>query len=81
MYNYKRSAFFKNEQNWTYIFKVTLPICSHPCRLGDRFTTDIHIVHDSEENKIFVGRNPKPPGGLAIFGRIEQPMEVNADWM
>lgn len=72
---------FKNERNRTYIFKVTPLICSHPCRLEDRFTTDIHVVHDSEEDKIFVRRNPKPPGGLAIFGRVEQPVEVNSDWM
>jgi hypothetical protein len=38
-------------------------------------------VHDSEENKIIIGRNPKPAGRLVIFGHVEQPVEVNStDW-
>jgi hypothetical protein len=37
-------------------------------------------VHDSEETKIIIGGNPKPAGRLVVFGRVEQPVEVNTDW-
>ena len=65
----------------TYILEVTLLTCSHSCLIGDNSTgnTDIVVVHDSEESKIFIGGNPKPPGRLSIFGCNKQAVEVNTD--